>query len=288
MTEPDHIILNGELVEEHKARISPLNRGLMYGDGCFETMRYYGGSFLRWNRHFQRLKEGLDYLGINPAFTADKLLEQIFGLLEANDLADSEAMIRIQCWREGDRGYFTDSKKMGWMIQAGELISEEASPLKLTVAKTRCIPSEALGRKYKLSNGLNYIKAAEEASHRQCDDSLMLTLEKMISETTSANIFWLSDDVIYTPSEECDLLPGITRELIMEVIEDLGIQLEEGKFSLDEIKKAEAVFCTNSLIEIKEVGNLDDRSFETQHPVIKNLKKVLNNIKYRNGQHESL
>jgi branched-subunit amino acid aminotransferase/4-amino-4-deoxychorismate lyase len=271
MTDPVHIILNGELVEEQEARVSPLNRGMMYGDGCFETMRYYAGSFLRWNRHFQRLQDGLEYIGIDPAFTAEELMEQVLSLLEANRLAETEAMIRIQCWREGGRGYITDSKRMGWMIQAGKPVSN-ASPLKLTVAKTRCIPSAALRRKYKLSNGLNYIKAAQEASQRQCDDSLMLTIEDMISETTSANIFWVKDEVIYTPSVKCDLLPGVTREVMIEVIEDLGIKLEEGEFGLDEINKAEAVFCTNSLIEIKEVGTLDNHIFETDHPMLMKLK----------------
>lgn len=271
MSDPKYIILNGEIVEEQKARVSPLNRGMMYGDGCFETLRYYSGSFLRWDRHFQRLEDGLDYLGINPAFTAVELMDQVVRLIEANQLSENEAMIRIQVWRKGGRGYATDSTEMGWMIQAGEVYSDSAS-LKLTVAETRCIPSAALDRKYKLSNGLNYIKAAQEASLIQCDDSLMLTVHDVISETTTSNIFWVKDDTVYTPSSECDLLPGVTRELTIEVIRSMGIQLEEGEFELEEIQKAEAVFCTNSLIEVKEVTSLDNNYFEAYHPILVKLK----------------
>lgn len=271
MSDPRYIILNGEITEGQEARVSPLNRGMMYGDGCFETMRYYAGSFLRWDRHFQRLEDGLEYLGINPAFTADELMEQILKLIEANKLSKNEAMVRIQCWREGGRGYATDSMDMGWMIQAGEAFSDSAS-LKLTVAETRCIPSAALERKYKLSNGLNYIKAAQEASLRQCEDSLMLTVDDVISETTTSNIFWVKGDTVYTPSIECDLLPGVTRELMLEVISTLGIHLEEGEFGLEGIQKAEAIFCTNSLIEVKEVSSLDDSIFEAGHPMVMKLK----------------
>lgn len=271
MSDPRYIILNGEITEEQEARVSPLNRGMMYGDGCFDTMRYYAGSFLRWDRHFQRLEDGLEYLAINPAFTADELMEQILKLIGANQLTENEAMVRIQCWRKGGRGYATDSTDMGWMIQTGEAIPD-ATPLKLTVAETRCIPSAALQRKYKLSNGLNYIKAAQEASLRQCNDSLMLTVDDVISESTTSNIFWVKGDTVYTPSIECDLLPGVTRELMLEVISTSGIHIEEGEFGLEEIQKAETVFCTNSLIEVKEVSSLDDNIFDTDHPMVMKLK----------------
>ncbi|MCH2449497.1 MAG: aminotransferase class IV [Gracilimonas sp.] len=272
MSEPIYIILNGKLVEEQEAKISPANRGMMYGDGCFETIRYYAGSFLRWNRHYQRLKGGLEYLGINPAFTADELMEQVLSLLEANQLAEKESMVRIQCWREGGRGYAADSISMNWMIQAVVIVSG-ASPLKLTVAETRCIPSVALQRKYKLSNGLNYIKAAQEASRRQCNDSLMLTMHAKISETTSANIFWVKENEVYTPDDDCDLLPGVTRRIVMEVVSSLGIVLIKGKFNLSEIREAEAVFVTNSLVEIKEILSLDDLIFEMKHPLVTKIKE---------------
>lgn len=255
MSDSNHIILNGKLLKEQEAMVSPVNRGMMYGDGCFETLRSYSGKFLRLNCHFERLKGGLDYLGMDSHLNSDEWKKQIKNLLEANHLSDKSTMIRIQCWREGGRGYAPDSSKMGWMIQASEIRSN-ATPQKLIVAKTRCIPSLSLDRKYKLSNGLNYIVAAKEAAEQQVDDALMLTVNGSISETTSANIFWVKDDKVFTPSKDCDLLPGITREIIIELIESNGFEFKEGVFQPEEIKKAEAVFCTNSLIELREVASL--------------------------------
>ena len=98
----------------------------------------------------------------------------------------------------GEEDTLPHLRKAHWMIQASEYESNKKE-LKLAVAQTRCIPSEALERKYKLSNGLNYVKAAQEAARSSCDDALMLTVDGEVSETTSANIFWVNEGKIFTP-----------------------------------------------------------------------------------------
>lgn len=273
MSNSKYMFLNGELVQETEAAISPLNRGMMYGDGCFETFRSYSGQFLGWDLHFDRLTAGLRYLEMDRPFTPEKLHRHVHQLLEKNELTNTDAMIRIQCWRKGGRGYKTDSRESCWMMQAHSIKSSD-SPIKLTVAGTRCIPSVALERKYKLSNGLNYIKASQEAMSAQCDDSLMLTTGDLVSETTTANVFWIKEDAVFTPSAKCDLLPGITRKILIEILGDLTLEFHEGWYGLDHIMDAETVFCTNSLIEVKEVQAIDDRTYKPDHPVYLTIKKA--------------
>jgi branched-subunit amino acid aminotransferase/4-amino-4-deoxychorismate lyase len=281
MTSNTYIILNGEIVEEENALVSPVNRGMMYGDGCFETMKSYSGKFLGWDMHFDRLEAGLTYLNIDLPFNSDQLKAQIQNLLTPNELSHKETMIRLQCWREGGRGYHTDSSSAGWMIQASE-ISIKEKVVQLTLAKTRCIPSEALERKYKLSNGLNYIQAAQEAKRKSCDDALMLTMCDKISETTSANIFWVKDGQVFTPAIDCDLLPGVTRSLTIELIQSLDIPLEEGVYNVEDIQEAEAVICTNSIKEITEVNALDGIHYKLGHPVV--MKIVAGFEQYKNDE----
>ena len=278
MKNTDAVILNGEVVQENQALISPFNRGMMYGDGCFETIRSYSGKFLGWDMRFERLKGGLDYLNIDAPFTSQELKEQVLSLLSKNSLSKADAMIRLQCWRKGGRGYTPSSSEANWMIQASAL-SKHHNAINLILAETRCIPSVALERKYKLSNGLNYIKAAQEAKEKSGDDSLMLTVNGKISETTSANIFWVKGDKVFTPSVECYLLPGVTRSIVINVIQSLGIQIEEGVFDLGAIEEAEAVFCTNSLKEISEVQSLDEHRFEVSHPLVQKIKTGFNRFK---------
>lgn len=265
------MILNGEFVAEQDAAVSPVNRGMMYGDGCFETIRLYAGKFLGWPSHFDRLKAGLQYLGMKVNFSSHELRESIIQLAEKNQLSDKEAMVRIQYWRSGGRGYKPTSTQTNWMVQISE-ISSKNTPVKLIVANTRCIPHEALQRQYKLANGLNYIKAAQETNEKNADDVLMLTIDEKISETTSANIFWIKGNTVYTPEEDCDLLPGVTRSIVMNVCERLNVSLKKGSFSLSDLHDAEAVFCTNSLIEIQEVISVDEMKFDTGHPTTDKLK----------------
>lgn len=265
------MILNGAFVAEKNAAISPVNRGMMYGDGCFETIRLYAGKLLGWQSHFDRLKAGLQYLEMEVNFSADDLRESISKLVDKNQFSDKDTMVRIQCWRSGGRGYNPTSTQTNWMAQISE-ISISSEPMELTVANTRCIPHEALQRRYKLTNGLNYIKAAQEADARKADDALMLTIDEQISETTSANIFWIKGGAVFTPHEDCDLLPGVTRSIMMNICERLTISLKKGSFSLSDLQDAEAVFCTNSLIEIREVSSVDKMKFEIGHPITKKIK----------------
>ena len=111
MSKSTYMILNGELIQESAAVISPINRGLMYGDGCFETLRSYSDKFLGWDDHAERLESGLAYLDINAPFSSSELKKQVNLLLRNNQLEYAEAMIRIQCWRDGGRGYASPFKK---------------------------------------------------------------------------------------------------------------------------------------------------------------------------------
>ncbi len=278
MRESRVMILNGEFVAEEIAGISPLNRGLMYGDGCFETFRGYAGKFMGWELHAERLAAGLNYLEMDMPMSPSKLLSQIHQLLHQNKLANTDAMIRMQCWRKGERGYAPTSRETEWMAQVSPLSTND-KPIRLMTAETRCIPSVALQRKYKLSNGLNYVKAAQETSSSQYDDALMRTVDNFVSETTSANIFWITEGKVYTPSIDCDLLPGTTRYYVMSILGELGIEINEGTYSLAHLKNAEAAVCTNSLIEIQQVQVLDDHPFEIDHPVYISLKKAFEQFK---------
>jgi len=278
MNKPGYISLNGVLSESSEALVSPENRAMLYGDGCFETLKNYRGSFLGWEAHIERLQGGLNYLEMDAPVNSNKLKEEVLDLLDANGLRDEEAMVRIQFWRKGGRGYKSDIREASRMVQVHPY-TPKPQPMELIAAKTRCIPSESLERKYKLTNGLNYIKAAQEANKHHKDDALMLTLHGYVSETTIANVFWINGDVFYTPSEECDLLPGITRNIMMDLIKDMGYKIEVGQFNPESFYKADAAFGTNSLIEIREILSVDGRTFKTGHKLITDLQKAFQTYK---------
>jgi branched-subunit amino acid aminotransferase/4-amino-4-deoxychorismate lyase len=281
MKDDHYISLNGALLKSSEAVVSPENRAMMYGDGCFETLKSYQGRFLNWEQHMQRLKGGLDYLDLESLFDPEALKREVLDVIDANHLTDDEAMIRIQFWREGGRGYKSLSHKTSRMVQA-KTYKMPTAPLNLIFAKTRCIPSESLERKYKLSNSLNYIKAAQEANRQQRDDAVMLTVNGFVSEITIANLFWIKSEAVVTPSEECDILPGVTRKIMMDLFNEMGYPVKAGQFEKETLLEAEAVFCTNSLMELQEIRSIDDTTFNTAHPLIEELRETFQTFKENN------
>lgn len=266
-----YININGELVIEVDAAIPATSRSIFYGDGCFETFVSYRGKFLHFGDHFERLQAGLKYLEMRSELTELKLRKEIQKLLDKNDLGNEDAVVRIQCFREGGSGYFDVSDRSGFII-SNRTISPKNVGLNLKSVSTRAIPSIALERKVKLSNSINYIKAAQQAKRKGGDDALMLTTNDKVSETTIANIFWIKGNQVYTPSVDCDLLPGVTRAIVINLVkENIDTTVEEGEFGLEDVLNADAVFCCNSVMEIRTVASINDLSFDENHPLAKKL-----------------
>tara|TARA_R110000868_G_scaffold37111_10_gene131554 strand:- start:42020 stop:42868 length:849 start_codon:yes stop_codon:yes gene_type:complete len=278
----DYIIYNGSLIPEEELRISPLNRGMMYGDGCFDTLRSYQGKFLKLEEHYSRFIAGANFLGIEAPFYFNDFKFKILELLEASNMLETDALVRVQCWRDGKRGYATDSSMAHWITSCAPITSVKET-IMLSTVYTRAIPSRALERQFKLSNGLNYIQAAREATTSGADDALMLTMAEKISETTISNIFWVKGNTTFTPSLNCDLLPGITRDIVIELTRKMeGINLIEGEYHLEEILQAEAVFTTNSIREIRLVESIDNNQFDVKHSSIAGIKEQFEDFKQAN------
>lgn len=268
------IIFDGNLIPVDKPVAPAESRGLMYGDGIFETFRTYSGQIFLLEKHLTRLKAGLNTLDI-PAPTdlqIDKLKPLVSELLEKNDLSD--AIIRVQAWRGGKRGYRPDSEARSHFSVTASPCPETFDPPKLVSVDRRRIPSEALPSDCKHSNGINYILAAREAEKKGGDDALMQTSDGWISETTIANIFWNKGDRVFTPSIDCDLLPGITRNIILDLIRQHdSLKLNEGTFELDHILDADSAWICNSVREILPVKQIDEHSLDVNHKAITELKR---------------
>ena len=253
----DCVAMNGDITPLDSLRISPDNRGLMYGDGCFETLRSFQKKFLAFDAHIQRLYKSMLYLNLNIDVSKEDFYDLIQSLLQINKLETADAVVRIQVWRRGGRGFITSETEADCLIQVSQLTSTKEF-VRLHVAKTPVIPSQALRRSTKLSNGLNYILAGQEAVKHKADDAILLTTDGYISETTSSNIFWGFGDILCTPSTDCDLLHGITRNQLIKVIRNSRtIELEEKSYRLKELFDADYAFVTNSVHGIVPVTDID-------------------------------
>jgi len=276
------VFFNGKLREPENVKVPAISSGVYYGAGCFETLRSYSGKFLHLNKHINRLKRGLNWLGVteNKGINTEKLQRDIRNLLAANNLDKDDARVRIQAVLNESNGYqFSDSVRPDLIITA-EPYKVTTEPVKLCTVSTRTIPGNSRPADLKLSNMLHYRQAYREAQLKGCDDGLLLNSNGFISETSISNIFWLKGTQVYTPSANCDILPGIMRETVMELILNMeNHEIGEGEYKPEEIAKADQVWLTNSVREIRWVKEIDGREYSTDSQFRFNLEKALESYK---------
>lgn len=275
------VIYDGELIRASQPAVPVESRGLLYGEGCFETLRAYQGAFFKAGEHLQRLRQAAGYLGFTyPADLQPGSFRQLCGvLLEKNSLSEKDAVIRMQLFRSGGRGYDIEADPETHYSLLASPLPDYPSEVTLVTVDTRRIPSESLPSRFKLTNNINYIAAARQASKQGADDALMLTVDDKISETTIANIFWVTGETVYTPSQECDLLPGITRNTLIDIIKQLeSVELNEGTYSLEQLYQAESVWICNSLRHIIGVSRIDEQNFNCNHKLLNELKGKFENL----------
>jgi len=158
-----------------------------------------------------------------------------------------------------------------FLITGARMASADFPPATLVTSRYRRIPDAALPVGVKWANGINYILAAAEAQRRGADDALMLTVDGHLSETTVANLFWEESGAVYTPSADCDLLPGITRGILLELIEEAGIPLKTGRFDPSALHRADAVWICNSVRGICPVRQIDERSYQVESALLADI-----------------
>jgi len=265
----EKIFLNGSFVNLTRAKISVFDRGFLYGDGLFETMRAYSGEVFRLEDHLDRLFHSAKGIELSLPYTRRELRTIIKRILKINGL--SKAYIRLTLSRGvSEPGLI--SKPQSSVTLA--IVAREFKPLspseyrkgwRATVVETRQNQASPLSR-LKSLNFLNNILARKEAQSKRVDEGILLNTLGEVAEASTSNIFLVKRGIIITPPEESGLLPGITRGVVLELAPNLGLKAYNRRVSLDDLMGAEEAFLTNSLIEIMPVVEIDGRPLGNGKP----------------------
>ncbi|MGF7186560.1 branched-chain amino acid aminotransferase [Desulfitispora alkaliphila] len=264
------IFLNGEYIPKEEAKISVFDRGFLFGDGLFETMKAYKGIPLMLEKHLDRLFNGAEEMKIVIPYSRGELSKIIYILLEINQL--KEAYLRLTVTRGvGKPGL--DPKGCEHptvLIVASQLTPypEEAyvKGWEVSVVETLRNHPQALKPHIKSLNFLNNIFARIEASEVGSFEGIMLNHSGYVTEGTVSNVFIVKNEQVITPSLELGLLPGIVREEVLELCIRNGIKSTEGKFTMTELEAADECFITNSLAEVLPVVKVNGNTINTGKP----------------------
>ena len=253
------VFLNGKFLPEADAFVPLNDRGLLLGDGLFETMRVANGQPFRCAQHLERLVRGADFLKIKLPFTPKEIQKFAEQLIAQNNLSD--AILRVTLTRgAGARGYST--KNSGAPTFAMTLhplpIVNADEPLQwsLITSSFRIPASDALAS-FKTTSKLLNILARAEAEERGADEALLLNTNGEVAETAGGNLFWIYQDAVCTVPTGRGVLPGITRAVVLEICQSLGLQTNKCVVKPEQLRNAAGIFVTNSAFGIVPVAAFD-------------------------------
>ncbi|MBU6339771.1 MAG: aminotransferase class IV [Rickettsiales bacterium] len=243
------ILINKKLTEAKNAKISIDQRACLFGDGIFETCLISNGAIYNFNAHKNRIKAGLKALKFSAKI--DDLENESYKLIKKNQVKNG--ILRISISRGiGSVGYLPTYKtKPLIIIQTLPQRKIKTKKIILGIGSRKKPPQNSLPINCKTMQSLPYTLNKIEAAENKWFDAIMLSQKNFISETSSANIFWVKNGVIYTSSKDCDIVFGTIREKIIK-----NFKVKEVKAKIADLQKADEVFLTNVSYLALPVGQI--------------------------------
>jgi len=256
---------NGTIYRQDECLLSVNSRGLRFGDGLFETMKSNAGSLYFADDHFNRLLNGLGVLNFKTPtnFTTEKMTQQVLNLLKKNE-HQKFARIRVTVFRRDGGLYDEVDPAPDYLIQswhlpdyAGQWNSNGlVTGIYRDIKKTCDVLSNL-----KHNNFLPYVMAAMHSKKQKWNDAIVLNTAHRLCDTTIANIFFVKQEKIYTPSLDEGCIAGVMRKNIISLLAGNNITVNETSITENDLLEADEVFLTNSIYNIRWVQSVEGKNY---------------------------
>jgi branched-chain amino acid aminotransferase len=277
--------IDGEMLPKSEARVSVWDHGLLYGDGCFEGIRFYNKRIFKCASHLNRLYRNCDRLRIKVPYTQAEVTAAMRECIEVNELKDGYIRFLVT------RGVGTLGLNPFKCPTAGVIIIADhialyppemyTDGMRVIVAKRPRTPTACLDPSLKSLNYLNNILAKVEAIDAGCLECIMLSTEGYVGECSGDNLFIVKGGKVFTPPLETGMLDGITRHFVInELCPKAGLPIEQKWMRIDEVKAADEIFLTGTAAEIIAVTQVDDTKIGAgkEGPVTKRLRATFKDV----------
>lgn len=257
------IYIDGRFYSEDDAKISVFDHGLLYGDGVFEGIRTYGGRVFELDPHIERLYASAQAIALQIPLSRSELVEAMMETIRRNDVMDG--YIRLVVTRgKGDLGLNPNKcpKATVFCIAGGiTLYPPEVyeKGFKVRTLATRRNDPQAISPAIKSLNYLNNVLGALELRGAEVNEGLFLTTAGYVCECTADNFFLVKGRRLMTPHLALGALGGITRAVVMRLAAAMGMEVEEGFYTLYEVYNADEAFLTGTAAEVGPVVEVDKR-----------------------------
>ena len=256
------VFVGGKLVPRSEARVSVFDSVVQGGDAVWEGLRVYRGRVAALDGHLERLQNSAKALAFEAVPSSDDIRDALFRTLEANGMRD-ESHIRLTLTRgekitSGMNPRFNQSGCTLIVLAEWKPPVYSNNGIRVITASTRRNTPQCLDSKIHHANLLNNILASIEANVAGADSAIMLDVHGFVSETNDTNLFLVKNDVVLTPhADSC--LPGLKRQMVLDICGANDIPAEERNISLTELYTADEVFTSGTMGELTPVLLADGR-----------------------------
>lgn len=261
------VYLNGAYLPEEQALVPVTDRGFLFGDGVYEVIPAYGGHLLRLDDHLRRLQHSLDGIRLTNPMTAGQWHELLEQLLKRNPEAGQDLSVYLQVTRGVARRDHAFPQGVSPTVYASvsaitplgkELFDHGLSAI--TVADIRWQRCDI-----KAITLLPNVLMRQQAIDAGAADAILVR-DGQVTEGAASNVFIVSAGAVITPPKGQYLLPGITRDLVLELVQSEGLVLREAFFSPETMANADEIWLTSSTREVVAVTRLDGHPVGTGRP----------------------
>jgi branched-chain amino acid aminotransferase len=259
---PQFVYLNGKLVPIEEAKISVLDHGFLYGNGLFETMRAYRNyGIFRLHQHLDRLFRSAEVIGLKVEYSVESIEKAIVETLAAIGLEDSGYIRLTISQGAGAPGPDPTTCEVPTFLIVAKPFSPYPQDLyqngaHAIVSKIRR-NSQSPIPKLKSLNFLENILSRAEAMQKSAQESIFLDTDGYLAEGSMSNVFFVKSGELYTPSTQRAVLPGITRDVVLEIASFNNIPIQIGDWTLEQLLGSDEAFLTNSLMELMPLTKID-------------------------------
>lgn len=254
---PTRININGVIAGPEDAKIPVLDHGLLFGDSVYETLRTYNGKPFLFSRHFARLEHSAKAIDLRLPWTRSKTLEEIRKTLFAG-----ECRIRLVFTRgvgdvAADVETCTDPTPIIIVVPLvvpPERIYKEGVEVVISTVRRSSRFADL-----KTGSLIHQVLARREAKARHAYEAILLTADEKLSDGITSNIYIVRDGKLLTPSREAGIIEGITRGVVLDQAREIGIEVTEGLFDIDEIGRADEMFLTSSTREVVPIARVEGK-----------------------------
>ena len=272
------IVYNNQLINRNDLKLSEKNRGFLYGDGFFESIKIFNRKPFNFENHFKRIQSSANYLDLIFKISKQDFLNIIIELLEKNKIING--YIRISVFRESLGKYCPDSNDSSFIISSNEdknsCFTVSSNYLNLGVYKEN-LKSNSKISNLKSLNSLLYVMASKYALENKHDDVLLLNTNENIIESTNSNLFIYDKGVVFTPPLADGCVDGSMRKLLLSIIKN-EYEIEVQSLSFQQIQQSEEIILSNAISGVRRVTHFANEIYSKKafyNFLIKSLNSLI-------------